>query len=57
MAYSSIQVEWCDYKKYLGDYFIRNAGQVAILCAKQKPETVGEALLPNIMTCMLQPTW
>ncbi|XP_066352370.1 uncharacterized protein [Miscanthus floridulus] len=43
-AYSSIQVEWCDYKKYLGDYFICNAGQVAILCAKQKPETVGEGV-------------
>lgn len=44
MAYSSIQVEWCDYKKYLGDYFIHNAGEVAILCAKQKPETVGQGV-------------
>jgi hypothetical protein len=44
VAYCSIQVEWSDYKKYLEDYYSRNAGEVASLCAKQEPETVGEGV-------------
>uniref|UniRef100_A0A0E0KSG2 Uncharacterized protein n=1 Tax=Oryza punctata TaxID=4537 RepID=A0A0E0KSG2_ORYPU len=38
------RVEWANYKRYLEEYFIHNAGEVAALCASRQPYQGGQGI-------------